>query len=96
MLTDSGTYDYFLGTYPHKSLYTSHFSRFLESHQPEVVHFQHTMHIGYDLVTLTRRTLPDAAIVYTLHEYWPICNRAGQMVRSFTEAAMHSRISRPL
>jgi glycosyltransferase involved in cell wall biosynthesis len=32
-----------------------------------------------------RRVLPEAAIVYTLHEFLPICHRDGQMVRSFSD-----------
>jgi glycosyltransferase involved in cell wall biosynthesis len=94
VLTDPA-FDYFLGTYPNKSLYTEHFSRLLEAQRPDVVHFQHTQRIGYDLITLVRRILPDTAIVYTLHDYWPICHRAGQMVRAPSEAlcthASHDR-----
>ena len=46
------------------------------------MHFQHTHIIGYDIVSMTRRVLPDAAILYTLHEYLPICLREGQMIRT--------------
>src|SRR5207245_772180 len=35
----------------------------------------------YDLLRETRNALPDAPIVYTLHEFLPICHRQGQMVR---------------
>ena len=31
---------------------------------------------------MIRRVLPDAPIVYTLHEFLPICHRDGQMVRT--------------
>ena len=31
---------------------------FLRAHQPDVVHFQHTHMIGYDVLTVTRRVLP--------------------------------------
>jgi glycosyltransferase involved in cell wall biosynthesis len=34
------------------------------------------------MVRVVRNTLPDVPIVYTFQEYWPICNRAGQMVRT--------------
>ena len=34
-------------------------------------------------------TLPDAPIVYTLHEYMPICHRNGQMVRTNGQRALH-------
>jgi glycosyltransferase involved in cell wall biosynthesis len=83
--TDAGGYDWFLGTFPDKSLYTMYWKHLLQSFRPEVVHFQHTHFIGYDLITLTRRLLPDVPIVYTLHEYIPICHRDGQMVRTIGE-----------
>jgi glycosyltransferase involved in cell wall biosynthesis len=86
LLTDQTTMDYFLRTYVDKSLYTTYIADFLRTIEPDVVHFQHTHFIGYDVVTLVRRVLPRAPIVYTLHEYLAICNRVGQMVRTRTEA----------
>ena len=35
-----------------------------------------------EFIRQVRNTLPDAPIVYTLHEYIPICNANGQMVRT--------------
>jgi glycosyltransferase involved in cell wall biosynthesis len=58
------------------------FADFLEAQRPDVVHFQHSAYLGYDMVRVVRNTLPDVPIVYTFQEYWPICNRAGQMVRT--------------
>jgi glycosyltransferase involved in cell wall biosynthesis len=83
--TDGTDYDWILGTSPHKDLYTQHFRDLLLALRPHVVHFQHTVHLGYDLVRAVRRTLPDVPIVYTLHEYLPICHRDGQMVRTTDE-----------
>jgi glycosyltransferase involved in cell wall biosynthesis len=83
VFTDEKGYDFFYGTHADKSLYTTHFANFLEAHKPDVVHFQHTLFLGYDLLSLTRKVLPHAPIVYTLHEYLPICNREGQLLRTF-------------
>jgi glycosyltransferase involved in cell wall biosynthesis len=80
MYTDAAGYDYFNGTMKNKGLYTEHFRAFLEAYRPDVVHFQHTIFLGMDMVLQARRTLPDAAIVYTLHEYLPICFNDGQMM----------------
>ena len=55
---------------------------FLDAIRPDVVHFQHTLFLGYDLLREVRTTFPDAAILYTLHEFMPICHRQGQMVRT--------------
>ncbi len=80
--TDFSSFDWFYGTSPNKEVYTKYFQEFLEAYQPDVVHFQHTLFFGYDLIRHTRNVLPDAVIVYTLHEYLPICHRQGQMVRT--------------
>ena len=76
------TYDYFFGTSRNKLIYTTYFADFLAAYKPDVVHFQHTLHMGYDLVSTARRVLPQAPILYTLHEYLPICHREGQMLRT--------------
>jgi glycosyltransferase involved in cell wall biosynthesis len=82
MFTEFEDFDPVLGTSSAKSLFTQDFAEFLRTHQPQVVHFQHTHLIGYDIVTATRRALSQAPIVYTLHEYLPICMREGQMIRT--------------
>ncbi|MDX6505337.1 MAG: hypothetical protein QOE29_2462, partial [Gaiellaceae bacterium] len=82
LYTDGYDYDWTFGTIRHdKELYTKHLRGFLEAVRPDIVHFQHTMFIGYDALREIRNTLPDAPIVYTLHEFMPICHRHGQMVR---------------
>ena len=67
-----------------KRVYTEDWRSFLEATRPDIVHFQHALFLGYDMIRETRRTLPDAAIVYTLHEFLPICHHGGQMVRTKT------------
>ena len=37
---------------------------------------------------MTRNTLPDVPIVYTLHEYLPICHHNGQMVRTMDTSSL--------
>jgi glycosyltransferase involved in cell wall biosynthesis len=81
LYTDGYQYDSLFGTMRGKEFYTRHFREFLEAVRPDVVHFQHTLFLGYDLLQEVRNTLPYAPIVYTLHEYLPICHRQGQMVR---------------
>jgi glycosyltransferase involved in cell wall biosynthesis len=80
--TDASEFDWFYGTLPNKEVHTKFFNELLVAYQPDVVHFQHTLFFGYDLLRHTRNVLPDAPIVYTLHEYLPICHRNGQMVRT--------------
>jgi glycosyltransferase involved in cell wall biosynthesis len=85
LFTSREQYDFFHGTYRNAALYHQHLDRFLRAHLPAVVHFQHTLFIGYDAVSQVRRSLPGAAIVYTLHEFLPICNRDGQLLRMRTD-----------
>jgi glycosyltransferase involved in cell wall biosynthesis len=84
LYTDRGEFDALWGTAGDKRLYTRDWPAFLEATQPDVVHFQHTLFLGYDLIRATRNTLPGVPIVYTLHEFLPICHHSGQMVRTRT------------
>ncbi len=52
----------------------------LTSFRPDVVHVHHTLLLGVEMLFLIRRILPRARIVYTLHDYYPICANDGQMV----------------
>jgi glycosyltransferase involved in cell wall biosynthesis len=85
ILTEWDPWDQFLGTYREKTLYTTTIADFLRTFKPDLVHIQHTHFVGYDLLTLIRRLMPQVPIVYTLHEFLPICHRDGQMVRSIGE-----------
>ena len=58
------------------------FEEFLELTRPDIVHFHHFLTLGIDLVTLTRRVLPLARIVFTFHEFLAICHANGHMVRT--------------
>jgi len=86
LYTDGYDYDWVFGTIRHdKELYTKHLRNFLLGVQPDIVHLHHTMFFGYDILREIRNTLPSAAIVYTLHEFMPICHRQGQMLRTVDE-----------
>ena len=83
---EEGGFDIFYMTYGEKSLYTRFFADFLRAQDPDVVHLQHTLFVGCELVSLVRRLLPSTPIVYTLHDYMPICNRDGRLVRTMDES----------
>jgi glycosyltransferase involved in cell wall biosynthesis len=57
------------------------YAEFLREIRPDVVHFHHFLLLGIDLVTFTRSALPDARIVFTLHEFLSICDANGHMLR---------------
>jgi glycosyltransferase involved in cell wall biosynthesis len=58
------------------------YAEFLREVKPDVVHFHHFLLLGLDLITFTRRILPEAKIVFTLHEFMAICAADGQMLRT--------------
>jgi glycosyltransferase involved in cell wall biosynthesis len=62
---------------------TRSFGEFLELIRPDVVHFHHFHLLGIDLLTLTRRVLPDVRLVLTFHEFMSICDADGHMLRKF-------------
>ncbi|HVS01917.1 MAG TPA: glycosyltransferase family 4 protein [Thermoanaerobaculia bacterium] len=80
--TDLTQIDWLFGGYPDKSLYNCHLREFLQAHQPSVVHFQHVYLLGYETIRLTRRVLPRAPILFTLHEFLPICHHYGHLLRT--------------
>lgn len=88
--TDPANFDWLRLTLRGKEFYTHHYRHLLTTLRPDVVHFQHTVLLGLDLITETRRTLPDAALVFTLHEYAAICHRDGTMLRTHDDQLCHT------
>ncbi|WP_168209561.1 glycosyltransferase [Mycobacterium helveticum] len=58
------------------------YCEFLETIRPDIVHFHHFLTYGIDLLSLTRRVLPNARLVFTFHEFLSICEANGHMVRT--------------
>lgn len=63
------------------SLLLKSYVEFLQMLDPDVVHFHHFLLLGIDVISLTRRVLPNVRIVLTLHEFMVICAADGQMLR---------------
>ena len=62
------------------------FTDYLQQVRPDVVHFHHVIGLGVEALVQVRRTLPDAAIIITFHEYLSICLNHGQMVKTARNA----------
>ena len=77
-------YDVLFRRWAEKPVLTRYFRDFLLAQEPDVVHFHHTNFLGYDILRVTRNTLPDVPILFTLHDYVSICHHDGQMVRTKT------------
>jgi glycosyltransferase involved in cell wall biosynthesis len=83
--TDTLDYDWLFGKPRGKAALIKYLREFLLAQQPDVVHFQHTLFFGYDMLREVRKTLGDVPILYTLHEFLPICHRNGQLLRTVSE-----------
>jgi glycosyltransferase involved in cell wall biosynthesis len=68
------------------------YREFLETVRPDVVHFHHFLTFGIDLLSLTKRILPNARLVFTFHEFLTICDANGHMVR-LTDQSLCSQAS---
>lgn len=60
--------------------------RFLEDVRPDVIHVHHSLWIGLEFLELARQVLPGVRILYTLHEYLPICLANGHLYRRHEQA----------
>ncbi len=65
----------------HDQRRTKALQRFFADHKPDVIHVHHSLWIGLELLEIARQVLPDVIILYTLHEYLPICYSRGQLFR---------------
>src|SRR5215210_2527239 len=72
--TDRIHYDVFIQALAEKGVLTKQLHGYLLAEQPDVIHVQHTHYFGVDVLRAIRNTLPDVPILYTLHEYLPICH----------------------
>jgi glycosyltransferase involved in cell wall biosynthesis len=82
----SDDYDWFhLGTRNLTDL-SRHFERLVADLQPDVVNFHHVMGFGIQAIRAVRRAVGAVPIVYTMHEYLPICANHGQMIKARTGA----------
>ncbi|WP_158967028.1 glycosyltransferase family 4 protein [Paraglaciecola sp. L3A3] len=58
------------------------FRDMLKMLKPNVIHLHHYVTLGIEIIEEIKRTLPDAKIILTLHEYLAICHNKGLMVKT--------------
>ena len=63
---------------------------FFRETAPSVIHFHHSLLIGLETLQIAREICPDAKIVYTLHEYLPICRHNGHLIKVGTNLTCHT------
>ena len=74
------------GSYPensllHKAGWSSVIDFFREL-RPDIIHVNHTIYVGIEILRAARVACPEARIIFTLHEFVPICFADGHMVRT--------------
>lgn len=57
------------------------YPRFLRELAPDIVHFHHYLHLGIELISITKEVLPKAKIFLSLHEFAAICANHGAMIK---------------
>ena len=82
LYTEWSDWNFLYGRLEDRTVLTQHFRDFLVAERPDVIHFQHSRFMGYDMVRIARNTLPHAPILYMLHDYLAICHNHGHMVRT--------------
>jgi glycosyltransferase involved in cell wall biosynthesis len=52
----------------------------VEAVDPDIVHLHHLLFFGAEAVDLIRRSAPRARLVFTAHDFFPICPQEGQLL----------------
>jgi glycosyltransferase involved in cell wall biosynthesis len=92
--TEREEFDSFMWTSTDKRLYTEDWRSFLQAIKPDVLHFHHSAWLGFDMLREAKQTLPETPIVYTLHDFVPICHHLGQMVRTYNDGLCYEATPR--
>lgn len=84
----SAGYDWFKFA-NHDERFPRDFAALLRRLRPDVLHFHHYSNLGVEALLIARRTLPQARIVVTLHEFQAICHHYGQMLTRHSRTLCH-------
>jgi glycosyltransferase involved in cell wall biosynthesis len=82
LYTEEQDFDLFFQEPRSPGRYVPWVERLLRRVRPDVVHVQHTQYVGLNLLRWVKAAVPAARLVYTLHEYVPICHQRGLFVRN--------------
>lgn len=82
---DAGSYDYFYHKLCDNYFLLTTFRTLLEEIRPDIVHFQHFLNIGVQALQVVKNVLKNTPIIYTLHEFIPICHHNGQMLKKSSQ-----------
>lgn len=63
-----------------KPLFTD-LAELLQQFSPDIVHVHHYAHMGIEIFPAIKRAVPNAKLVFTIHEFMAMCMHNGQMVK---------------
>jgi len=52
----------------------------VEALAPDIIHVHHTLQLGIEMIEMLRRAAPRAKLVFTAHDFFPICAQEGQLL----------------
>jgi glycosyltransferase involved in cell wall biosynthesis len=93
LISNNSNYDYFFHSKIDSELREADLyaavKEFVLALRPSIVHFQHYIHMGVDLISYIKSLLPDVRILLTLHEYGAICAHDGAMIKTDKKQLCH-------
>ncbi|MEQ9231314.1 MAG: glycosyltransferase, partial [Cyclobacteriaceae bacterium] len=58
------------------------FAELLDSFKPDIVHVHHFVYLGIEIFAILRKCLPEARILFTMHDFMAICHHGGSMIKT--------------
>jgi glycosyltransferase involved in cell wall biosynthesis len=93
LVSNGDNYDYFYHSKMSANLHETDLYWAIKDYvlalEPDIVHFQHFIHLGVDLLSYVRSLVPAAKILLTLHEYEAICANQGKMLKTDRKQLCH-------
>lgn len=80
LLVSLGDFDRFHLAQPDAYCLLATLAPIVERLRPEVIHLHHPLQWGVETLDLLRRLAPRAALLVTLHDYFALCPREGQLL----------------
>ncbi|GAA0595014.1 glycosyltransferase family 4 protein [Craurococcus roseus] len=80
MLVWLGHFDRFALSQPDTYGLAATLAPLVASVDPDIVHFHHLLQFGAEAVDAIRRAAPRARLVFTAHDFFPICPQEGQLL----------------
>ena len=84
VLFHTGMTDWFNLSTSHLKPLFSDLSQLLAHFDPDIVHIHHYAHMGIEIFPAVKRAVPNAKVLFTLHEFMAMCMHNGQMVKRDT------------